>query len=158
MRFHLIDRIDSWEAGRRISGRKVTNAAEEFWRPGPGGPVMPRPLVLEALCQAGTWLVMLGSDYRRRAALLSLGAVSFDGNVRPGDVLSLDARITSMTDDAAMIDGTVRVGDTVVLGASDIMCSLLDASTLDDPAASRRMGAALLGGSPAGAVPAAVAR
>jgi 3-hydroxyacyl-[acyl-carrier-protein] dehydratase len=151
MRFHLIDRIDGWEAGRRISGRKVTSAAEEFWRPGAGGPVMPRPLVLEALCQAGTWLVMLSTDYRRRAALLSLGAVTFGPDVRPGDVLSLDARITSMTDDAAMIDGTVRVGDEIVLGASDIMCSLLDAATLDDPGGSRRMGTALLGGTPVGA-------
>ena len=41
------------------------------------GVEMPAPLVLEALCQAGTWLVMITTERRKRAALLSIGSVDF---------------------------------------------------------------------------------
>jgi 3-hydroxyacyl-[acyl-carrier-protein] dehydratase len=146
MRFHLIDRIDSWVPDRRISGRKLTSGTEEFWQGSTGAEVMPPPLVLEALCQAGSWLVLLSSDHRKRAALLTVGEVSFHDHVRPGDVLLLDAEITSSSDDAAILDGTVRVpGRTgtaragTVLTATGIMCALIDADRLDDPAATRRM-------------------
>src|SRR4051812_2369887 len=98
MRFHLIDRIDAWEPGRRLTGRKVTSLAEEFWAPAPcGGVVMPRSLVLEALCQAGTWLVMMSTDHARRAALLSVGEVTFHGDVHPGDILAVDVTMSSFS-------------------------------------------------------------
>jgi 3-hydroxyacyl-[acyl-carrier-protein] dehydratase len=140
MRLHLVDRIDAWEADRRITARKVTSAAEEFWQLGPAGPVMPRPLVLEALCQAGTWLVMLGSGHRKRAALLSIGSVCFHADVVPGDVLVLEGTVASMSGDAAVLDGTVAVDGRPVLTAAGIMCALIDAERLDDPAATARMG------------------
>jgi 3-hydroxyacyl-[acyl-carrier-protein] dehydratase len=152
MRFHLIDRIDSWTPGVRIAGRKMTSTSEVFWRQTAGRSVMPPSLVLEALCQAGAWLVLLGSDHRKRAALLSIGEVSFGRDVRPGDVLLLDARITALSDEAAVLDGTVRIAscgpdepaDPTALAATGIMCALLDADRLDDPAATRRMGEQLL--------------
>jgi 3-hydroxyacyl-[acyl-carrier-protein] dehydratase len=53
MRFHLIDRIDSWVPNQRIAARKLAPAAEEFWQPGSGAPVMPPPPMLEALRQPG---------------------------------------------------------------------------------------------------------
>jgi 3-hydroxyacyl-[acyl-carrier-protein] dehydratase len=152
MRFHLIDRIDTWAQNQRITGRKVTSAAEGFWQATPDGQVMPRPLVLESLCQAGSWLVLLSTDHCKRAALLSLGRVCFHGDVRPGEVLLLDAEITSISADAAVLDGTVRVvgaaagrdDSAIVLTAADIMCALVDAERLDDPAATRRMADQLL--------------
>jgi 3-hydroxyacyl-[acyl-carrier-protein] dehydratase len=149
MRFHLIDRIDSWQPNQLILARKLTSAAERIWDSGGAGPVMSRPLVLEALCQAGTWLVMLSTDHRRRAVLLSVGEVTYHADARPGDVLLLEGRVVSISDDAAVLDGTVRAAgpaagqETVLLTASDIMCALIDAERLDDPAATRRMGAQL---------------
>ena len=148
MRFHLIDRIDAWTPNVRIAGRKVTSAAEEFWLHTDRGTVMPPHLVLESLCQAGTWLVMLSTDHRRRAALLSVGEVWFGGDVRPGDVLRLDAEITSLSDDAAVLDGTVAAaagGEQVVLRATGIMCALIEGARLDDPEATRRMAEQLMG-------------
>jgi 3-hydroxyacyl-[acyl-carrier-protein] dehydratase len=162
MRFHLVDRIDSWSPNRWISGRKVTSGAEDFWpptadAPTANAPVLPSPLVLEALCQAGSWLVLLSTGHRKRAALLSLGEVSFHGDVEPGAVLLLDAEITSVSADAAVLDGTVRVAgdpttgpDRTVLTATGIMCALIDAEQLDDPAATRRMGDQLVRSGPDG--------
>jgi 3-hydroxyacyl-[acyl-carrier-protein] dehydratase len=155
MRFHLVDRIDSWSPYRRISGRKVTSRAEDFWQPTADMPVLLSPLVLEALCQAGSWLVLLSTGHRKRAALLSLGEVSFHGDVEPGAVLLLDAEITSVSADAAILDGTARVAgdpmtgpDRTVLTATGIMCALIDAERLDDPTATRRMGDQLVRSGP----------
>src|SRR6202012_445980 len=75
MRFHLVDRILECEPGQSVRARKVCSLYEEFWE-GEGDDLrMPPPLVLEAFCQAGTWLVMITTDRRKRAALLSIGSV-----------------------------------------------------------------------------------
>jgi 3-hydroxyacyl-[acyl-carrier-protein] dehydratase len=143
-RFHLVDRIDAWTPGARLSGRKLTSSTEDLWADTGHGPVLPAPLVLESLCQAGTWLVLLSTDYRRRAALLAVEDVSFGADVRPGDVLLLDVELTSWSTDAAVLDGTVRAarsgGEVTVLTAAGILCALMAAAELEDPAATRRMG------------------
>jgi 3-hydroxyacyl-[acyl-carrier-protein] dehydratase len=139
VRFHLIDRIDAWEPGRRIRGAKLTSRSEAFWRPGPGGEEMPEVLVLESLLQAGTWLVMLTTQRRKRAALLSVGSARFCGAVVPGDVLEIEVEIASMTDEAVLVSGHVTVDGRPVLEAADVMCALMDAAALEDHDATLRM-------------------
>ena len=94
--------------------------------------MMPDPFVLEALCQAGTWLVMITTDRRKRAALLSIASVEFLGSVSPGDVLLLEGSIDSMSDEVAVISGRVTVDGRPVLEATEIMCALIDADDLAD--------------------------
>jgi 3-hydroxyacyl-[acyl-carrier-protein] dehydratase len=132
VRFHLIDRVVSCEPGQSVHGVKVTSHSEEFWEETPRGVEMPPPLVLEALCQAGTWLVMITTDRRKRAALLSIGSVDFLGPVRPGDVIDLEGRVDSMSDEVAVVSGRATVAGEPVLEASDIMCALIDAGDLAD--------------------------
>jgi 3-hydroxyacyl-[acyl-carrier-protein] dehydratase len=132
MRFHLIDKVDSWEPAKSVRGRKLTSISEEYWEDSDDGPVMPPPLALEALCQAGTWLVMITTDRKKRAALLSIGSVDFLGAIRPGDVLMLEGNVDSMSDEVAVVSGTVTVDGTPVLVAKDIMCALIDADQLAD--------------------------
>jgi 3-hydroxyacyl-[acyl-carrier-protein] dehydratase len=139
MRFHLIDRIDAWESGHRIRGAKLTSRSEGFWRPGPCDEQMPEALVLESLLQAGTWLVMLTTERRKRAALLSIGSASFCGPVVPGDVLVLEVDIASMTDEAVLVSGRVTVDGRPVLVAHDVMCALMEAGTLESLDATERM-------------------
>ena len=132
LRFHLIDKVVACEPGQSVRGLKLTSLSEDYWSTGADGLVMPYPFVLEALCQAGTWLVMITTDRRKRAALLSIGSVEFLGDVTPGDVLVLDGSIDSMSDEVAVISGRVTVDDRPVLEASEIMCALIDADTLAD--------------------------
>jgi 3-hydroxyacyl-[acyl-carrier-protein] dehydratase len=132
MRFHLIDRVDSWEPERSVRARKLTSLTEEFWEDSADGPVMPPPLVLEALCQAGTWLVMISTDRRKRAALLSVASVDFLGDVHPGDVLDIEGTVESMSDEVAVVSGRVTSDGRPILEAKDIMCTLIDASDLAD--------------------------
>ena len=132
MRFHLIDKVESVEPGKSVRGKKLTSLSEDYWEASDDGPVMPYPFVLEALCQAGTWLVMISTDRRKRAALLSIGSVDFLDVARPGDVLDLDGRVDSMSDEVAVVSGTVSIDGRPILEASDIMCALIDAGDLAD--------------------------
>jgi 3-hydroxyacyl-[acyl-carrier-protein] dehydratase len=131
MRFHLIDRVDHVEPMRSVRARKLTSAAEEHWIDTPSGPVMPPALVLEALCQAGTWLVMISTERRQRAALLSLEQVRFLGAVRPGDVIDVVGTVDSIGERSAVFSGVASVAGVPVLEARHIMCALIEASDLE---------------------------
>ena len=115
MRFHLIDRIDSLEPAKAVRGRKVTSRSEEYWESQDGELVMPPPFVLEALCQAATWLIMITTERRKRAALLQVG----------GD-------IDSFGEETAVVSGRVTVDGETVLEAREVMCALIDADQLAD--------------------------
>jgi 3-hydroxyacyl-[acyl-carrier-protein] dehydratase len=93
---------------------------------------MPPPFVLEAFCQAGTWLIMISTERAKRAALLQVGSVAWHRDVRPGDVLVLDGRIASFGDESAVLGGTVSVDGETVLECEDVMCALIDAGDLAD--------------------------
>ena len=141
MRFHLIDRVDAYEPERLVRGRKLTSLSEAYWEDSIDGPVMPPPLALEALCQAGTWLIMITTERRKRAALLSIGSVEFLGAVYPGDVLVLEGHMDSWSEEVAVISGRVTVEEDgrAVLEASEIMCVLIDAADLEDLEDTARM-------------------
>ncbi|WP_033439078.1 3-hydroxylacyl-ACP dehydratase [Saccharothrix sp. NRRL B-16314] len=139
MRFHLIDRVDELEANRHVVARKVTSHREDYWRELGRGPEMPAHLVLESLCQAGTWLVVTSTEGRLRAALLSIDSVVFGDPVRPGDVLTLTGGVESISDEIAVLSGTASVDGKVVLEAESIMCALIAADQLDSPEETERM-------------------
>jgi 3-hydroxyacyl-[acyl-carrier-protein] dehydratase len=132
VRFHLIDRIDSFEPYKAVRGRKVTSYSEDYWEEQDGELVMPPPFLLEALCQAGTWLIMISTERRKRAALLQVGSVTWLGEVRPGDVVGLEGEIDSFGEETAVVSGRVTVDGQPVLEAQEIMCALIDAEDLAD--------------------------
>jgi 3-hydroxyacyl-[acyl-carrier-protein] dehydratase len=132
VRFHLIDRIDIYEPHRFVQGRKLTSVSEELWEGPPADPVMLPPLILESLCQAAAWLIVASTGRRKRPALLQIESVSFLGDVRPGDVLTIKGEVGSMSEEMAVISGSASVGTRRVLAATDIMCALIDAGELQD--------------------------
>jgi 3-hydroxyacyl-[acyl-carrier-protein] dehydratase len=129
----MVDAIDACEPGIFIRARKLTSPAERYWQPDEQGAVMPAPLILEALCQAGAWLVFISTEHRRRAALVSIGSVHFTGTVRPGETLELEGTVDSITEEAAVFSGRVLVDGRTVLGAQEIMCAMINAEELEDP-------------------------
>jgi 3-hydroxyacyl-[acyl-carrier-protein] dehydratase len=139
VRFHLIDKVVSWEPAKSVHGRKLTSLSEDYWEESGGQLVMPHPFMLEALCQAGTWLIMNTTERRKRAALLSIGSVDFLGNVHPGDVLELEGTVDSMSDEVAVVSGRVTVDGRTVLEAREIMCALIDGGDLEDLEDTQRM-------------------
>jgi 3-hydroxyacyl-[acyl-carrier-protein] dehydratase len=133
VRFHLIDRVDSYEPSKLVRARKVTSLSEDYWEEDDDGQlVMPPPFVLEALCQAATWLIMISTERAKRAALLSIGSVDWHAAVAPGEILEMAGEVSSFGSETAVVSGRVSVEGRTVLEAEDIMCALIDADTLAD--------------------------
>ena len=130
MRFHLIDRVDSYEPKRSVRARKLTSYSEEYWEEVDGEPRMPPPFVLEAFCQAGTWLIMISTDRRKRAALLQVGSVTWHRDVRPGEILIMEGECSSFGEETAVLSGKVTVDGETVMECEDVMCALIDGDTL----------------------------
>jgi len=140
VRFHLIDRVDAYEPSKYVRARKLTSLSEDYWeQDGDGEPAMPPPFVLEALCQAATWLIMISTERAKRAALLSIGSVDWHGDVRPGDVLEMVGEVGSFGGETAVVSGHVSVEGAKILEAQDIMCALIDADTLADLEDTKRL-------------------
>ena len=65
MRFDLLDRIIELQPGVRITAVKCLTMAEEYLADHfPNFPVMPGVLMLEAMTQAGAWLVRVERGFR----------------------------------------------------------------------------------------------
>ncbi|MBH8556143.1 hypothetical protein I8751_28160 [Nostocaceae cyanobacterium CENA357] len=139
MRFYLIDQIETWEAKRSIKARKITSSQEEYWDSIGSKLVMPEPLILEAFCQAGAWLIFISTASHQRAALLSIGSVEFQGSVQPSDVLELEVNLTAMGDEVAAISGRALVAQQTVMEVKEVLLALTEASQLEDPQETTRM-------------------
>lgn len=105
MRFTLLDRILELEPGSRISALKHLSLAEEYLADHfPGFPVMPGVLMLEAMTEAGAWLVRVSEDFAHSVVTLKEAQnVRYGAFVEPGqtlvveaDIIKQDARHTSI--------------------------------------------------------------
>ncbi|MDZ4783957.1 MAG: 3-hydroxyacyl-ACP dehydratase FabZ family protein [Planctomycetia bacterium] len=97
MRFTLIDRVISLEPGRKIVAAKNLSLAEEYLADHfPGFPVMPGVLMLEAMTQAGAWLIRVTEDFAHSAVVLKEARnVKYNSFVEPGQTLLVTAELIS---------------------------------------------------------------
>jgi 3-hydroxyacyl-[acyl-carrier-protein] dehydratase len=95
MRFLLIDRIVQLEHGVRITAVKNVSLAEEYLRDHfPRFPVIPGVMMLEAMTQAGAWLVRATDDFAQSVVVLKEARnIKYADFVAPGEVLSVTAEI-----------------------------------------------------------------
>jgi 3-hydroxyacyl-[acyl-carrier-protein] dehydratase len=107
MRFSLVDKITSLEPGRSITAVKNLSLAEEYLADHfPGFPVMPGVLMLEAMVQAGAWLVRATDDFAESTILLkSAKAVKFNSFVTPGNCLTIDVNLQKTSDGEVTLKG-----------------------------------------------------
>lgn len=92
MKFGLIDRIVELVRGERIVAVKAVTLAEEYLSDHfPTFPVLPGVLMLEALAEAGAWLVRDAQDFAVSMILLREARnVTYKSFVKPGDLLRLE--------------------------------------------------------------------
>src|ERR1700757_2745196 len=97
MRFVLIDRIIEVQTGQSLVAVKNLSLAEEYLSDHfPGFPVMPGVLMLEALTQAGAWLVRELEDFASRIIILKQAKTIKNGSfVEPGRQLELKVELVS---------------------------------------------------------------
>ena len=90
-RFQQIDRVLELVPGQRIVAVKGLTLAESYLQDHfPRFPVMPGVMMLEAMYQAGAWLVRLSEDFRHSMVILQEAKnVKFADFVEPGDQLKV---------------------------------------------------------------------
>lgn len=95
MRFVLIDRILDLQPGRSLVAVKNLTLAEEYLADHfPGFPVMPGVLMLEALTQAGAWLIRDMEDFAHSVIVLkSAKTIKYGSFVEPGRQLKLSVEL-----------------------------------------------------------------
>ncbi|MCS7166703.1 MAG: 3-hydroxyacyl-ACP dehydratase FabZ family protein [Gemmatales bacterium] len=97
MRFWLLDGITSYEPGKYLEGYKRLTLAEEYLAEHfPGFPIMPGVLMLEALIQAGAWLIRLTEDFAHSVIILRQAkGIKYGSFVEPGSRLDLRVETVS---------------------------------------------------------------
>jgi 3-hydroxyacyl-[acyl-carrier-protein] dehydratase len=96
MRFVLIDRIVELSTGKSLVAVKNLSLGEEYLADHfPGFPVMPGVLMLEALAQAGAWLIRDMEDFANSVVLLKQAkTIKYGSFVEPGRQLQLRVELT----------------------------------------------------------------
>jgi len=123
MRFTLIDRIAEIDPGKRILAMKNLSMAEEYLADHfPGFPVMPGVLMLEAMVEAGGWLIRVSEDFAHSLVVLKqVNNVKYGSFVQPGQTLKLEVEITGQSSNEVKIkargtvDGRLTVTARLVL-------------------------------------------
>ena len=123
MKFDLVDRITKVEPGKSLQAQKVLSLAEEYLQDHfPQRPVMPGVLMIEAMVQAGAWLVRLSQNFSHSVVLLhEARGVKYGQFVRPGDKMIITVDMKQMGDGRAQVRGRGEVdGQTVVSGKLEL--------------------------------------
>lgn len=107
MIFCMVDRIMSFEVGRRIEAVKALSFSEEYLADHfPAFPVMPGVLMLETMVQSAAWLLRLSENSKGSLFLMSEArAVRYGGFVKPGDILRVKVELTAREGDSASFKG-----------------------------------------------------
>jgi len=112
MRWFWLDRFTEFVSGSHASAVKCVSLSEDHlhdhW---PHYPVMPNSLVAEGMAQCGGLLVSEAYKFSELVVLAKFARCTFDGLVRPGDVLRHRAEIVQSKDAGASVTVTADVGD-----------------------------------------------
>jgi len=151
MRCLLVDKIISWEAGKRISGIKNVTMSENFLQDHfPGFPVMPGVLQFEAVLQLASWLMLATSGFSQRLTLDAVQSIKFKEFIVPGDQMRIDLDMNVQDDGRAVCSAKIHVGEKLKSEIRQIKLSPVPVEELEDPARAKAHFAFISGSAPMG--------
>lgn len=142
MRFHLVDRVVEWAPGSHIVAIKNLTMAEEYLAEHfPTFPVMPGVLMLEAITQAGGWLIRATRDFVEPVVLLQEAkTVKYGQFIAPGRQLVLRCYWLEDSERLTTIKATGRIGDKTSVSAKVVLRRFSLADEVGaDPAVDERL-------------------
>src|ERR1700681_1709737 len=107
MRFNLIDRIVEVQPGKALQAVKNLTLGEEYLADHfPTFPVMPGVLMLQALVEAGAWLLRATDDFRHSVVVLrEARGVKYGSFMEPGRQMSITVELAERGDGTATLKG-----------------------------------------------------
>ena len=113
MRFTFVDKVIDVQPGVKITTIKALSLAEEYLADHfPRFPVMPGVLMVEAMTQAGAWLVRISEDFAHSMVLLKEARnVRFGRFVAPGQILTVTAEILKQDGHEVHLKAQGHLGD-----------------------------------------------
>jgi len=117
MRFTFVDRVVDLQPGVKITTVKSLSLAEEYLADHfPRFPVMPGVLMLEAMTQAGAWLVRVSEDFAHSIVVLKEARnIKYAAFVEPGQMLTVTAEIVKHDERETQLKAQGMVGDRVAV-------------------------------------------
>jgi 3-hydroxyacyl-[acyl-carrier-protein] dehydratase len=117
MRFRQLDQILELEPGKRIVAVKRLDPQEQYLKDHfPHFPVMPGVLMLEAMFQAGAWLVYASTDFEHAMVVLKEARnVKFADFVEPGEQLTVTAEMIGQEGNLVKLKAQGVVGDSTAV-------------------------------------------
>lgn len=126
MRWIWIDKFVEFHSGERaVAVKNVTLAEEHLHDHFPGFPIMPETLCIEAMAQTSGILVGEAKNFEEKVILAKIKKAVFFDYIKPGDTMKLDAKIESITDEAASTSGKITINDKLI-AEIDLMFSHID--------------------------------
>jgi 3-hydroxyacyl-[acyl-carrier-protein] dehydratase len=126
MRWIWIDKFTEFHSGKSaVAVKNVTLAEEHLHDHFPGFPVMPETLMIEAMAQTAGILVGEAKNFKEKVILAKIKKAVFFDYVTPGDTIKLEARIESITPEAASTTGKITRGEKLI-AEIDLMFSHID--------------------------------
>ncbi len=107
MRFHLVDRIVEVQPGRSLTAVKNLTLGEEYLADHfPTFPVMPGVLMLQALVEAGAWLLRATDDFRHSIVVLrEAKGVKYGSFMEPGRQMKVTVELVEQAAGTASLKG-----------------------------------------------------
>lgn len=139
MRFYLVDRIFEVEPRRQIRAAKLASRLDPvIEQPPQWGPCLAPTLIIEALLQVSAWLILATTDFAQRGIIAGLRRIEIGRPARVGERIDLFSQVDSWSDEAVMFDLEARCEGECAVKIEGVLCFLIDAGLLEDPAQTRR--------------------
>jgi 3-hydroxyacyl-[acyl-carrier-protein] dehydratase len=118
VKFNLIDKIESITDEKIVAVKYVSLAEEYLADHFPTFPVLPGVMMLEALTQAGSWLLHKRSGFAKSIAVLKEARnVKYGNFVAPGNYLRVEVELNKLTEAGASFKAQGTVGNSTALAA-----------------------------------------
>ncbi|OIO37069.1 MAG: hypothetical protein AUJ72_05305 [Candidatus Omnitrophica bacterium CG1_02_46_14] len=125
MRWDLIEKFEVLKKGEVASAVKSFTGFEDFFSENfPGNPLVPEPLFIEMIAQAGGVLFGLGLDFKKEVILAKILEANFFQSVKPPCQFLIEARVDDEREEGAWISGTVKLGEKIVAEASILLVTI----------------------------------
>jgi 3-hydroxyacyl-[acyl-carrier-protein] dehydratase len=107
MRLHLLDRVEEVQPGRSLRAVKNLTLGEDYLADHfPTFPVMPGVLMLQALVEAGAWLLRVSEDFRHSIITLREARnVKYGTFMEPGKRMTVTVELNERDEARATLKG-----------------------------------------------------